>query len=587
MHRVAAPAVGVIVVALGVALAPTAEAQEYRYVEAGSAHEYAIVTAPLPAWEFGAAAVRAAARARGAAPDAAAMAAMAAAAPPALSWQAASLAPFGPATDKPKCPTVVGDPARERVAVLHLRRRFRVGRELPRLKTLRLRVRYRDGFVARVNGVEVARRNLDPSAAPLAPAQRSHGPEWEAIWIEVRPGLLREGDNELALEVRPGPQRLAPTVDVELTAGAQAHIVRGPMVQRVGVDRAIVVFETDLLTYAELWYGTAPGDYDRYVRSPAGRATHHVIELVGLEPDSAVHYQVVMPKERTGDLSFHTAPRPGEVVRFVVYGDVRSGHDVHARIVEAVQAEAPDFIVTTGDMVLRGSDAGDWQRFFAITGPLLARIPVYPAIGNHDLGAHGDEKRTLEDMFELPPGDRPEGATWYGFDVGDVHFAVLDSNHWGDHRQLAWLEEDLRAARDRGARAIFAACHHGPWSRGPHGGDATAAREYAPVLERYGVLVVFSGHDHLYQRGQVGKLRYVVTGGGGASLYKPRCGVAGRPRCREADGMQAIASEHHFVAVEVYRDHVRMCPKRPDGTLLEECVTIPISRARQEPARSD
>ena len=47
------------------------------------------------------------------------------------------------------------------------------------------------------------------------------------------------------------------------------------------------------------------------------------------------------------------------------------------------------------------------------------------------------------------------------------------------------------------------------------------------------VSFVFSGHDHLYQRGEVDGLKYVVSGGGGAPLYSVRCGAKGKPRCKQ------------------------------------------------------
>jgi 3',5'-cyclic AMP phosphodiesterase CpdA len=152
----------------------------------------------------------------------------------------------------------------------------------------------------------------------------------------------------------------------------------------------------------------------------------------------------------------------------------------------------------------------------------------------------------------------------------------LDSNRYDDDRQLAWVESDLAAARARGARALFAAAHHGPFSRGPHGGEPIAAQRYVPALERAGVAVFFSGHDHLYERGQAGRLAYVVSGGGGAPLYQPRCGVSGKRSCRGEDGKwgKTLVVAYHYVLVEVFRDLVRLCPRRPDGTPIEECVTI-------------
>jgi len=198
---------------------------------------------------------------------------------------------------------------------------------------------------------------------------------------------------------------------------------------------------------------------------------------------------------------------------------------------------------------------------------------VYPVIGNHDTGGGTGRSRRLEDVFALPnkPADCPPDAAWYAFDVGGVHFVNLDSNRYDDDRQLEWLRADLADARARGVRAIFAAAHHGPFSRGPHGGDPTAAARYVPVLVAARASLFFSGHDHLYERGESGGLGYVVAGGGGAPLYAPRCGVPGKPSCKP-DGARFVVSAFHYVVVEVYRDYFTLCARRPDGALLEACV---------------
>jgi calcineurin-like phosphoesterase family protein len=627
---------------------PTAGAggDEHRYLEAGSQYQYAVRTGPLPQIEIGALAARlvelanhpavaAVASAPGAGTDARGAETVldpattpepptgsdppavadgldgAAAAPPLpssssssssspdspppaadtpVTWLGPAPAPFGaPASQRkgPDCATIVGDPAKDRIAALVVRKSFQVGGERARVKVLRLRARFQDGLVASINDVEVVRRNLEPAAAPGTSAARAHGPEWESFYISAAPGLLRDGENLLTVEVRPARTRLAPLLDLELVGREQAHLVRGPIVQRVGRDRATILFETDLPTTGEVRYGDSGSEYPLSVNDAGGEpTTRHALELTALPVDAEIHYQAAVsdgaaaaePTERSGDFSFHTAPREGDVVRFVVYGDVRSGHDVHAQIVKSVLTEAPDLVITTGDMVLRGSDEADWQRYFAVSAPLLARVPVYPVIGNHDMGAAGNARRRLEDVFALPdvPQGLPVGAAWYAFDFAGLHLVSLDSNRYDDDRQLAWLEADLAQAEARGVRAIFASAHQGPYSRGPHGGDALAAQRYVPVLQRHHASVFFSGHDHLYQRGLVGRLHYVVAGGGGAPLYQPRCGGKGQKRCPSGDGAKVVVSAHHYLLIEVYRDYLNLCPRTIDGTPLEECQHIPI-----------
>jgi hypothetical protein len=464
--------------------------------------------------------------------------------------------------------TVVTLAPGERVWSLRARTSFRVGAELSRLGILRLRLRYRDGLVVTLNGQEVVRRHVGTGATALRP----RGPEWEDVYLPVTPGLLVAGENTLELEARSHRTRPLPLIDLRVDASEHARLVRGPIVQRVGRTSATIVFETDTPVGATLeatWTGGA-----RSLRSAPG--VRHVLALDGLPPGAAITYAVRLPAEASATRTFHLAPDPREPLRLAIYGDVRSGHDVHAGLVAALLAAAPDLVLTTGDMVLRGSDEGDWQRYFAVAGALLAQVPVYPAIGNHDIAAPGT--RHLEDIFVLPPGppDRPAGGFWWSTDFAGLHLVSLDSNRYDDAAQLAWLEADLAAARARGVRGIIAMTHDGPYSRGIHGGNQDARERYVPVLVRHGVTLLVSGHDHLYQRGEMDGLTYVVSGGGGAPLYAIRCGVPGKRACKVDDGMRFGLSEYHWLDIEIRDRQLELCPRRADGTLLEKCVTLPL-----------
>lgn len=481
-----------------------------------------------------------------------------------------------------KC-TSLGNTRSERIAALYATRQFSVDKELSKLRLLRIRARFHDGIIVYINGREVVRRNVTDETTPhtaagINLANQAHGPEWETFYVSVVAGLLRPGANILAVEVRPGKGRLSPSLDVELSGSTGPRVVRGPMVQRVAEDSAVLVFETDLPTRAYVEYGQTASLGQRITSAAGGLAVHHSVTLTSLAKQKPVHYRLVVDGEPTPSYRFHTAPRAGDPLRFVVYGDVRGGHRVHQRIVGAILREAPDFVLATGDLVLRGSDEADWQKFFSIARQLLSGVPYYPVAGNHDMGRAGDERRRMNEMFALWPGpsDRPAAGHWYSFDVGGVHFVMLDSNAYGAAKQLRWLERDLAAARRRKVRAIFATAHDGPYSRGLHRGNRKAAQLYAPLLARYKVTMLFSGHDHLYQRGVVKGLPYIVSGGGGAPLYNISCGVRGRPRCRNRDGMKKVKRAHHFVVVDVYRDQARVCAKRPDGTLLEKCQSYKL-----------
>src|SRR5580693_916806 len=117
-------------------------------------------------------------------------------------------------------------------APLLLRGRFSVA-DPTHVRVLELRIAYADGFIATLNGREIARRGLAPAgAAGAAP----HGPEIEHIFVPVPsaavPSLKADG-NLLAVAVFPYPGRntvvpTAPAALVDLAAVSGVRIVRGP-----------------------------------------------------------------------------------------------------------------------------------------------------------------------------------------------------------------------------------------------------------------------------------------------------------------------------------------------------------------------
>ena len=159
-------------------------------------------------------------------------------------------------------------------------------------------------------------------------------------------------------------------------------------------------------------------------------------------------------------------------------------------------------VFNTGDLTDLGSEESNWQKYFEITAPLGAITPVVPALGNHDGERRGLGAAMAWELFGVPARD---GATpppgWTSLDYGGVHFVILSTNDMANMAQRDWLRADLARAKENHARAIFAFCHEGPWSHGIHGNSEVMGRVYAPILAAAHVDVLFSGHDHIYERG--------------------------------------------------------------------------------------
>ena len=121
---------------------------------------------------------------------------------------------------------------------------------------------------------------------------------------------------------------------------------------------------------------------------------------------------------------------------------------------------------------------------------------------------------------------RPDGHSYYSFELGDWHLVALDSSIdvSAGSAQARWLRSDLAGST---ARCKLAFSHHPRFSSGWHG-DALEMGAIFQILYDGRVSVVLAGHDHDYERfaplnpsGEVepGRgVRSFVVGTGGAPL---------------------------------------------------------------------
>ena len=223
-------------------------------------------------------------------------------------------------------------------------------------------------------------------------------------------------------------------------------------------------------------------------------------------------------------------------MKFAVLGDFGSGgsseYEVAAQMA-LFRARFPfDFVITTGDNIIGSQDGpADFAEKFErpFQSLLKARVPFYATLGNHDKASN--HSYGLWNM---------KGQRYYTFAVKNVRFFALDSNR-PDRAELTWVDEVLKSSNEQWKICYF---HHPLYSDGVKHGPAVELRVMLePRLVRHGVDVVFSGHDHVYERFTPQKgISYFVTGAGGQEVRTLR---------RSAATAAAFAREQTFTAVEV------------------------------------
>jgi predicted phosphodiesterase len=216
-------------------------------------------------------------------------------------------------------------------------------------------------------------------------------------------------------------------------------------------------------------------------------------------------------------------PAPATQVRLIAIGDFGVGGRAERSFGAAVrrfEARYPaDALVSLGDSDYTGSPAAfheNWEASFGwLTG---AGVEVAGVLGNHDVRV--DRGRYEYDELGMP-------NRFYRRAIGSVELYLLDSTSV-DSAQTAWLRRALSRSKARWRIAVF---HHPAFTCGTYLSHPEVIARWVPLLERYRVRLVLSGHDHNYQRFAPRRgVRYVVHGGGGTRHYALRRCPAGYPR---------------------------------------------------------
>lgn len=189
---------------------------------------------------------------------------------------------------------------------------------------------------------------------------------------------------------------------------------------------------------------------------------------------------------------------------------------------EAARLAGAELLVCCGDE----SDAGYWETcwdyYFKSNMPYFRSQTMAVTMGNHDFRYQDSKwnyqwwvrKHHLADptgMYALKTdvvsGEDYNHGSFYSFDYGNAHFCVIngnicDYNGFGDYfeAELAWIRNDL-ASTDADFKIVVS--HQGMYSYPVHTYDQETKEirsRLVPILDEYGVDLMFQGHDHVWIR---------------------------------------------------------------------------------------
>ncbi|MBF0172779.1 MAG: metallophosphoesterase [Magnetococcales bacterium] len=220
---------------------------------------------------------------------------------------------------------------------------------------------------------------------------------------------------------------------------------------------------------------------------------------------------------------------------FFALGDQGTGNEDQHRVARAMEQVAArdggvDGVLLLGDNFYPDGVASvqdpQWQTKFetVYAGPMLAKVPFYATLGNHDVRTNGEAQIDYARQRLGSKRWHMEGHHYF-LDQGRtsggqplLRLVILDGQE-KVKRQEAFVHQ---AFSGTGVRPVWrwVASHYPLRSSGEHGNSKKLLKRLLPALQSQRVDLHLSGHDHHLEVLQPpGEPLMVVSGGGGQRLY--------------------------------------------------------------------
>ena len=254
-------------------------------------------------------------------------------------------------------------------------------------------------------------------------------------------------------------------------------------------------------------------------------------------------------------------------LKFAAMGDNGTGdtaqYEVGRQMAIAHTKFPYDLVIMLGDNMYGGQSPSDFvKKFEQPYAPLLAAgVKFQASLGNHDRPENVSYK-----YYGM------NGQRYYTFARNNVRFFVLDSTQM-DQKQVQWLDGALGDAREDWKICYF---HHPLYSNAArHGASFDLRVLLEPVFVRRGVNVVFSGHDHVYERVKPQKGIYYFVSGSAGQLRK------GNMNPNPDETAAYFDQDQSFMLVEIAGDDLSFDAISRTGKIVDSGTIKRQARASQ------
>lgn len=248
-----------------------------------------------------------------------------------------------------------------------------------------------------------------------------------------------------------------------------------------------------------------------YKNEPVVSANQHSVIVKNLDPGGKYIYRVGSSTAWSEWFEFEM-PDNSEHFSFVYFGDPQTEiKSQWSRLVRKANETVPEcaFMLYGGDIINRGGRDAEWQEWFEAGSFIFASVPQVLTPGNHDYTDDGIDIHWKYQFSQPQNGPKGVKGTCFVTDYKNLRIISLDSavdSELEDDNGLAmasqkfWLDSVLAY---NNKKWVIVTTHLPFYSTNIKRDNAHIRRNFQPLLEKYGVDLVLTGHDHAYGRGVV------------------------------------------------------------------------------------
>jgi len=317
------------------------------------------------------------------------------------------------------------------------------------------------------------------------------------------------------------------------------------------------------------------------------------VTLRSLQPGTRYRYRVGDGTRWSATYAFETEKAGPGKFEFILFGDAHEKKPVYTvwqKTVSRAYRQNPGvrFIMSVGDLIYSGKDYSQWQAWFAGCQDVITRIPVMPAIGDHEpRGVTSDDEWQRPEyfvkLFRVPQnGPANFKGEVYSFDYGFAHIVVLNSSFHYEFKdpadrqamiqaETAWLDADLAASTQPWKIVVY---HDATYNLNPDRAGVLTKVHFGPVIDKHHVDAVFNAHEHAMARSYFIKNEEFTPSAADGTVYF----ITGRSGDNAKDSLGRKIwhpffydpqAQTCYLVAAVDREELTVTAKLEDGTVVD------------------